>query len=276
MPESLQPLENHSLWIAAGVLVLLLTWEGFRPFLPFFRGKAKQRAIHLLRNTVLGVINAAMTSLGFVLLWAWAADWAWSRGFGLLNWISLSAWMEFAIAVLLLDFWTYWWHRWNHRVPFLWRFHRVHHADPRMDVTTANRFHFGEIILSSLLRVPVLMLIGAQLWHLAIYETLLFAVVQFHHANVALPPWLDRGLRIVTVTPAMHKVHHSRIPSETDSNYTSLFSIWDRLFGSFRLRRDLHGIDFGLNGYDSVKVQTVWGMAKTPFQPKPEDEPKSE
>lgn len=172
------------------------------------------------------------------------------------------------VAILLLDFWTYWWHRLNHRIPFLWRFHSVHHTDPKMDVTTASRFHFGEIILSSILRIPVLLLIGAEIWQLAIYEAMLFAVVQFHHANIVLPDWLDRFLRIVIVTPAMHKIHHSRIQKETDSNYTSLFSWSDRVFGSFRLREgqeDMRGINFGLDDHDSAEKQSVWGMLKTPF-----------
>jgi sterol desaturase/sphingolipid hydroxylase (fatty acid hydroxylase superfamily) len=148
--------------------------------------------------------------------------------------------------VFLLDAWTYGWHWLNHRVPFFWRFHRWHHADRAMDVTTASRFHTGEIVLSSVFRVPVLALIGCSLGELALYELLLFAVVQFHHANIALPDRLDRGLRLVIVTPALHKVHHSVVRAESDSNYSSLFSWWDRVFRTLRLVREPRRIVFGV------------------------------
>jgi len=153
----------------------------------------------------------------------------------------------------------------NHRVPFLWRFHKVHHSDPHMDVSTANRFHFGEIILSSILRIPVILLLGAELWHLALYEAILYPVVQFHHANIGVGRRLDRFLRLFITTPEMHKAHHSRWQPETDSNYTSLLSIWDRVFRSFRLRKDPHEIQLGLDGYDEPQKQTLWGLLRTPL-----------
>jgi sterol desaturase/sphingolipid hydroxylase (fatty acid hydroxylase superfamily) len=160
----------------------------------------------------------------------------------------------------------YWWHRLNHRIPFLWRFHRMHHSDPRMDVTTANRFHIGEIALSSILRLPVIALLGLQLWELALYELAMFSVVQLHHANVALPGWLDRALRWIIVTPFMHKVHHSRWRPETDSNYSSLFSFWDRLFRTFRLRDDPRTLRLGLDEFDSPKDHTLVGLLATPIR----------
>jgi len=113
-------------------------------------------------------------------------------------------------------------------------------------VTTATRFHFMEITLSSLLRVPLLILLGARLEELAVYKTLLFAVVQFHHANIGLPERIDRILRWVIVTPALHKVHHSVHRIEADSNYSSLFSWWDRLFGTWRLLPKNRSIQFGV------------------------------
>jgi sterol desaturase/sphingolipid hydroxylase (fatty acid hydroxylase superfamily) len=132
-------------------------------------------------------------------------------------------------------------------------------------VTTAHRFHFGEILLSSLLRTPVILLLGLQLPELLIYETLMFAVVQSHHANIALPSGLDRALRAVIVTPSIHKVHHSRWQPETDSNYSSLFSWWDRLFSTLRLREDPSTIRFGLEDFDRPANQSLAGMLKTPM-----------
>ena len=218
---------------------------------------------------LLGGLNAGLIALVFVGLWLTAAVWAEQHQFGLLNWLHLAAglpvWVHVVGALLLLDAWTYLWHRLNHIIPFLWRFHRVHHADPKMDVTTASRFHIGEIFFSSLLRIPLIALLGLHFWELLVYETAMFAVVQFHHANIALPERLDRVLRVLIVTPAMHKVHHSRWQPETDSNYSSLFSFWDRIGRSFRLRKDLSALRLGLDELDAPEEQTFTGMLRTPF-----------
>lgn len=266
MTEFYATLEANRKWIAGGILVALLVWESLVPFFPFFVHRLRKRAVHLTWNVLLGALNAVIIALVFVKAWSWAADFAADQHFGILHWFDgLPVWAGAVLAVLLFDIWTYWWHRMNHRVPFFWRFHKVHHSDPHMDVTTANRFHFGEIILSSILRVPVILLIGAELWHLALYEAILFPIVQFHHANVAVGPWMDRLLRVFITTPEMHKVHHSRWQPETDSNYTSLLSVWDRVFRSFRLRKDPHEISFGLDGYDVPSKQNLWGLLRTPI-----------
>jgi len=252
-------------WIFLGLLLCLLTWESFVPFFSFFRRLGGSRAKHAINNLLLGAANALMVAHLFVSTWLWAADWADANRFGILEWVKLPTWAEAAVAVLLFDLWAYCWHRMNHRIPFLWRFHRLHHSDPNMDVTTAGRFHLGEIFMSSVLRIPLIILLGADLRHLALYETISFSVVQLHHANIGLPPGLDRFLRGFIVTPAMHKVHHSRVQPETDSNYTSLLSVWDRLFRSFRLRDELHEIRFGLENYDDSEGQSIFGMLKTPL-----------
>ena len=249
---------------AVGVLILLLLWESGSPYLSFFRAGSKRRLVHGTRNITLGIINTVVVAIGFVALWAAVTTWTAQHGIGLLNLIPLPLWLHVLGAVILLDLWTYWWHRFNHVIPFLWRFHKVHHSDPQMDVTTANRFHTGEIVLSSLLRVPVLALIGASLGELAVFETILFANTQIHHANIGFSEKADRFLRIFLTSPAMHKVHHSRLQSETDSNYTALLSVWDRLFGSFRLRADPHEIQFGLDDTDRPDQQTLPGLLKMP------------
>lgn len=247
------------------VLILLFGWESFAPFFAFFVRSWRQRLRHAWRNALLGLLNVVVTAALFVGLWAWVAELANSRGFGLLNWSGLPGWARLVVAFLLFDCWMYWWHRMNHRIPFLWRFHRTHHSDPWMDVTTANRFHVGEIILSALLRVPVIALIGLTLWELALYEMVMFTVVQLHHANIGLPASVDRALRGIIVTPAMHKVHHSRLQPETDSNYSSLFSFWDRLFRSFKLRQDPHTIELGLEDFDDESNQNLKGLFTTPL-----------
>ena len=229
-----------------GALVALLAWETAQPFFPLFR-RTSDRARHAVRNLALGALNAALVALLFAGLWLAVTQWAAAHRFGLLNFLDLAPGLRAALAVLLLDAWSYLWHWLNHRVPFFWRFHRWHHADRAMDVTTASRFHTGEIVLSSVLRIPVLALIGCGIEELALYELLLFAVVQFHHANIALPGRLDRVLRLFVVTPSLHKVHHSVVRAESDSNYASLFSWWDRVFRTRRIVREPWRIVFGLD-----------------------------
>jgi sterol desaturase/sphingolipid hydroxylase (fatty acid hydroxylase superfamily) len=232
------------------VLLLLLTWEGLYPFLNLFAGNespARARLRHGATNLLIGVVNGVAIRFGFLALWVYAMRWSTAHDFGILNWVNAPPWLRVTLALLLIDCWTYWWHRLNHVVPWFWAFHKLHHADRQMDVTTANRFHLGEITLSSLLRVPVLALIGCRLEELALYELLLFAVVQFHHANVALPGWLDRAMRVVIVTPHLHKVHHSVIVADQHANFSSLFSWWDRVARTFRIAPDLSTIVFGVD-----------------------------
>jgi len=249
-------------------LAALLLLETAHPFFELFRAR-RERGRHLARNLVLGAVNSVLVAVVFAGLWVAAAAWAEARGVGLLRLGDLPTWAHVVLALLLLDLWTYTWHRMNHRVPFLWRFHRVHHSDAQMDVTTASRFHTGEIVLSSLLRVPLIVALGVTAWELVLYETLMFAVVQFHHANVALPPRVEAVVNKVIVTPGMHKVHHSRWQPETDSNYSAFLSVWDRLFRSFRRRAALDEIELGLAEFDDDAHQSIAGMLRTPLAPVP-------
>ncbi len=229
-------------------LALLAVWETAQPFLPLFAGSAawRDRLWHGARNLGLGVVNALVVRFGFLALWVATMEWSARHAFGLLHWMDVTGWPRWILAVLLLDLWTYTWHRLSHAVPLLWYFHRLHHSDEQMDVTTASRFHLGEIVGSSVARIAVLALIGCTVAELAVYETLLFAGVQFHHANVTLPNALDRVVRVVLVTPHLHKVHHSVELAEQNANFSSLFTWWDRLARTFRLSAAPEMIAFGV------------------------------
>lgn len=250
------------------VLSLLFIWESLHPFYEYFQGSFKNRGRHAVRNLVMGALNAILVAFVFVGFWFAVSVWAdWYR-FGLMHWLqdgfALAGSLHLIGAIVLFDAWSYLWHRMNHEIPFFWRFHRVHHSDPNLDVTTASRFHVGEIFFSSLLRIPLIALLGIYLWELVLYETLMFAVVQFHHSNISISTRIDRILRAVIVSPNMHRVHHSRWRPETDSNYSSLFSFWDRLARTFRLNHHPKNIHFGLEEFDRDRDQTVGGMLKTP------------
>jgi sterol desaturase/sphingolipid hydroxylase (fatty acid hydroxylase superfamily) len=251
----------------SGLVVLfgLLAWETAAPFLHLF-AKGRERFRHGLRNLAIGATNAALVSFFAASAWASAALWSSQQGFGLLNWLNLPPSIHFLGAVVLLDLWMYWWHWANHQTPLFWRFHRAHHSDTHMDVTTASRFHLGEILFSALARILVVALTGVRLWEIIAYESLMFVIVQFHHANIALPHSVDRFFRCFCVSPNMHKVHHSLEPAETDSNYGSIFSCWDRLFQTFRLRARPEEIQFGLSEFRSRQDQGLIGFVGTPFR----------
>jgi sterol desaturase/sphingolipid hydroxylase (fatty acid hydroxylase superfamily) len=271
MQELVNAVEQTQVWVAFIGLIILFLIESIHPFFDFFKGSFKNRGKHFLANVSLGVVNALMNAVIFVGLWLWASTWANNHDFGLLNWLEnsfpiIAGWPRVIIAVLLFDIWMYAWHRMNHRIPFLWRFHRVHHSDPNMDVSTATRFHTGEILFSSALRIPIILITGLYLWELFIYGILVAVVVQFHHANINLPGKLDNILRWVIVTPHMHKVHHSRWQPETDSNYSTIFSFWDRVWSTFRLHDPLETIEIGLDEFDSEDDQKVRGLFSMPFR----------
>lgn len=247
-------------------LALFLFWEQVHPFFAAFNHE--KRTTHILKNLALGILNAALITFLFIWLWQWASQTYIAQQFGLfplLQKAGVSEWVCIVLSVFLLDGWTYLWHWLNHRLSFLWRFHAVHHADCHMDVSTAFRFHFGEIFFSSLLRIPIIMLLGLPLFYLLLYETLMFAVSQFHHANISLPKRFDALLRTIIVTPSLHKVHHSKQRQEHDSNYGALFSFWDRLGGTLRIVHDQQKIDMGLHDFDSDDTN-LRALLRHPFR----------
>jgi sterol desaturase/sphingolipid hydroxylase (fatty acid hydroxylase superfamily) len=247
--------------VAVGVLALLWLLETWAPLFV----DRPHRYRHAFRNLAVGAANMAVIGLAFAAATAAVADRAAAARFGLLHRLPATPWLELALGFLLFDAWMYLWHRANHRAPFLWRFHRMHHSDPAMDVTTALRFHFGEIAISSALRLAVVPLLGLAVWQVILYETILLPVIAFHHSNVALPERWDRLLRAVIVSPNMHRVHHSDWRPETDSNYASIFSWWDRLGGTFRRREDVKTLRYGLREFDGEEWQSLWGLMKTPL-----------
>lgn len=246
----------------AGGIVLLLTLESWLPA----AGNRNNRMRHAARNVSLWVLNAFIAALLAAPIIAKVAGWTESTRFGLLNHFSLPPAIALIAAILMFDCILYLMHRANHKFGFLWRFHRVHHSDPQMDATTAIRFHTGEILISSTLRLIMIPLLGVTLWQLLFYESLMLPVILFHHSNVNFPERIDRWLRALIVSPAIHRVHHSRMQFETDSNYSIVFSFWDRLGRTFQLREDGRPVDFGLAEYDNEEWQRVSGLLKTPFQ----------
>ena len=191
-----------SKFIIVFAFVLLWAAESFFPFAP---GRT-HRIQHAARNLSLGAINALVTALLSAFLLVVVASWAETSHVGLLRLLNLPSLVATLLAILLLDVWMYLWHRANHELPFLWRFHRMHHSDTEMDVTSAVRFHAGEMLLSGLLRAALIPLLGLSIQHILLYDALLLPVIFFHHSNINLPEHIDRILRVVVATPALHRV----------------------------------------------------------------------
>ena len=248
----------------AAAIVLGVMWL-FEGLIPMFEGRG-ERARHDASNVALGVANAAVASFFFAGATLIATEWARANSFGVLHWLNVRGAWAFAGGFLLLDLWQYFWHRLNHRIPFLWRFHAVHHADRELSASSGLRFHTGEIVLSSCARLAVLPLLGMTVAQVLVYEAVLLPIILFHHGNVRVPAWADRWLRWLIVTPWMHWVHHSDHQPETDSNYSSVFSVWDRVFRSFRLVGDPRALTLGLEDMERRDWATLPGMFAMPFR----------
>ena len=187
------------------------------------------------------------------------------RRWGLLKRARLPAWVEVAAAVVLLDYTLYLWHVLTHRAPWLWRFHVVHHIDLDLDATTALRFHFAELVVSVPWRAAQILALGVSPLALSVWQTLLMLSILFHHSNVRLPAGLERGLNLFVVTPRMHGIHHSTVKEETDSNWSSGLTLWDRLHGTLRLDVPQVGIDIGVPAYREPREVGLTSMLALPF-----------
>ena len=231
------------LWLA-----VLFAAERLRPAAPY-PDAAVPQSRRLLGNGVLWGINAALSVAVVVPVTVWAANAA-------PQWRPLwwSGWGGLALDLLILDGLIYWWHRANHRLPFLWRFHSVHHLDRTLDSTTALRFHFGEVTLSALARASVVLALAVPLASVLVFETLVLIAALFHHSNLRLPKEFERALSRVIVTPSIHWVHHHRIRVDTDSNYSTVLSIWDPLFRSRSSTHRTPDLEIGAEGRQELPV----------------------
>jgi sterol desaturase/sphingolipid hydroxylase (fatty acid hydroxylase superfamily) len=195
----------------------------------------------------------------------WLAVQNQSWQFGLNYLYNSSRAIKFGVAFLLLDYSNYTWHILLHKMPVLWRFHLVHHTDLDLDVTTAFRFHFGELIGSVIFRGAAVLLTGVSPVTVLIYEIFFEAATQFHHSNMKLPFPLEKLLNYLIVTPRMHGIHHSMMKRETDSNYAVIFSFWDRLHNTSRLNIHQNEIATGVPSYADEKELTIGKLLKLPF-----------
>jgi len=192
-----------------------------------------------------------------------AAFWAQARGWGLLA--GAPGWLAVPLTVVLLDLLIYFQHRAFHAVPWLWRLHRVHHADTELDATSGLRFHPVELLLSVFIKMAAVVALGAPPEGVLIFEVLLNASSMFEHSAIALPGWLDRALRPVIVTPSLHRIHHSERREETDSNFGFNLSVWDRLFGTWR-GQHAGVLKLGIGAFDGPGEQRLDRLLVQPLR----------
>ncbi|WP_228152774.1 sterol desaturase family protein [Marinobacter guineae] len=248
----------------ASVLSLMAIWE----IVASRRPQVIKRLVRWPGNLAIVILDTLAVRLFFPLAAVGAAIYAFEHGWGLLNLVSMPAWGAVILAIIALDLAIYFQHRIFHAVPWLWRLHRMHHADLEFDVTTGLRFHPLEIVLSMAIKMAVVVLIGAPALAVVAFEVLLNATSLFNHGNVRLPQKVDRWLRLFLVTPDMHRVHHSAIQRETDSNFGFSVPWWDRLFGTYRAQPEKGhlGMTIGIEDFRTEHDLRLAQMLVQPFR----------
>jgi len=264
--EYFQTLENHPVqrvaYLVGGLLIFWII-EGAIPLFPLqYKKKKLHHAVVNFGFTIIHLIIHTGIAVLIVLL----SDWCNKESFGIVYWTPAGILLTIIIGVLSLDFSSWLVHFIMHKSKFLWRFHLIHHSDNKVDVTTGLRHHPGDSILRGIFFLILIFISGAPVYAVMIYQTLLVLSTAFTHANINLPKWLDRGLGYILVSPNMHKVHHHWKQPYTDSNYGAVFSIWDRLLGTYK-KLDTKDIRYGLDRYyPNEKDEDFVMLMKKPFQ----------
>ncbi len=246
-----------------GVLVVMAILEAVMPR----KERAQSRPGRWFTNLTLVVVDTAALRLALPLLAIGVATYASERGWGLLSMVEWPFWVEVVLSVIILDMMIYWQHVAAHHLPPLWALHKVHHADRDIDVTTGLRFHPLEILFSMVYKMLCVLVLGPPALGVFIFEVLLNACAMFNHANFKIPVGVDKILRLFLVTPDMHRVHHSAIMRETNSNYGFSISLWDRIFGSYidQPEKGHDGMTIGLEEYQTEKPANLLWCLVVPF-----------
>jgi sterol desaturase/sphingolipid hydroxylase (fatty acid hydroxylase superfamily) len=260
-------IELISRWVTPILLtaffLVLFFYERILPLRRPKRSPGRRWAINIILTVmVFGVGSLVVRPVALGVSW-----WTEHSFFGLLNLLTLPFWPKFILGFLLMDLTIYYWHRVNHTWPLLWRFHNVHHVDPDLDVSTSFRFHFGEILYSTLFRILQVGLVGVTPLTYVVYELAFQVCTVFHHSNFRIPVNWEREINRVLVTPRMHGVHHSVVGSETNSNYSVIFSWWDRLHRSLRLNVPQGLVIIGVPGYLLPGDNRFLSLLAFPFRP---------
>jgi len=252
----------HRTIILVGGLLFFWIIEGILPIVKFKYSKFK----HALSNLFF-TLTTAIINLGFAFLIIKSSDWVTANDFGLVNWVPMPFWLTLLVGLLFMDLiGAYFIHWIEHQIGWMWKFHVIHHSDTKVDATTALRHHPGESIFRAAFTMLAVLLVGAPIWLLMLYQSLSAFLSQFNHSNIRLNPKLDKLLSYVIITPGMHRIHHHFEQPLTDKNYGNIFGLWDRVFGTYRYvpQEDLV---FGLDVFDKNEAN-LNDLLKLPFSNK--------
>lgn len=259
--------ENIESWqrtlMVVGGIVLFWFIESFLPLFHFHYNKVKHAGLNLFFTLTTLIIN-----FGFAFLIVEASDYTYHHHLGLLNIVRLPMWLYILAGMMILDLISSWLIHWiQHKIKWMWKFHLIHHSDTWVDTTTANRHHPMESIFRAVFTLLAVLLAGVPIWLLFFYQFFSVLLSQFNHANFSFPKWLDNALSWIIVTPDMHKVHHHNVQPLTDTNYGNIFSIWDRLFGTYAYVKNIKTLQFGIDTYPEEKENnSLRKLLKIPFE----------
>lgn len=253
---------SHRATILAGGIAFFWLIENGIPLIKFSYKKWSHAGLNLFFTATTIIINFI-----FAIWIIKTSDWAQENNFGLLPLLNLNLGLEILLGLMVLDFISAYLIHWiEHKIQFMWKFHMIHHADIYVDTTTANRHHPGESVFRAIFTLLAVFLCGAPIYLVMLYQSISVVLSQFNHANISLPKGLDKVISWIIVSPNMHKIHHHYQRPQTDSNYGNIFSIWDRIFGTY-IEMDLKDLKYGLDQLDDHTHDQLRYQLKIPFNP---------
>ena len=256
--------------IGESTIRIMLFWGGLIFFLILelivpYRSSSVSKVKRWINNLGLTLFNTIVLNLIFATAIVSTAAYVQSKNLGILNLVEAPSWLKILVTVAFMDFMLYVWHLLNHEMPFLWRFHRVHHTELNMDVSTATRFHLGELAISAVIKIALIFFLGASPMGVVIFESALVLCAQFHHSSLIVPRWFEKIWWILFVPPSMHRIHHSVKIKERNTNYGTIFSFWDRILGTLLKAVIQEKIIIGVGAYPKVEKLHFWHLLLMPF-----------
>ena len=255
------PTSHRSALIIGGLTIFFII-ENAIPLFKAQYNKWKHSGLNIFFTLTTILVNFLMA---FILVGT--AEWVVAKNIGLLQWLDMNIVMTMIFGLIFMDLFSAWLPHWiEHKVKWMWKFHLIHHTDPNVDTTTANRHHPGESVIRFVFTTLAVIVMGAPMWLVFMYQSISVVLTQFNHSNINMPDWLDNTLVLLFCTPNMHRVHHHYRQPYSDKNYGNIFSIWDRVFGTY-IKVDNSKLKYGVDTHMGQKESTdVIELLKIPFQ----------
>jgi len=253
---------QRTLMVAGGILFFWIL-ESIIPLFIFRYNRIQHAGLNIFFTITTIIVN-----FSFAYFIAKGSQYTYQHGLGLLNLVELPVWLYMLAGLMIMDFISSWLIHWmQHKIKWMWKFHLIHHSDTCVDTTTANRHHPVESMFRAIFTFLAVVIAGAPVWLLFMYQFLSVLISQFNHANIAMPKWLDQSLKWIIVSPDMHKIHHHYVQPLTDTNYGNIFSCWDRLFRTYASKKDITILQYGIDMCPEEKQNNSLGkLLKIPFE----------